>query len=114
MAGREDTAPAMGSPMSAAPIAAAQRWRPATALARPDPHEADWAGTGFSHPGPTEHSAPRRELIRAALRDALAFTADRDGCGDCDGARLCETHTRRAARAEQYKQALEQEMKAGP
>jgi hypothetical protein len=53
-----------------------------------------------------------RDLYRAALQDALAFTIDRDGCGECDGARLCETHTERAVRARQYQQALEQEMEA--
>jgi hypothetical protein len=53
-----------------------------------------------------------RDLYRAALQDALAFTIDRDGCGECDRARLCETHAERAARARQYQQALEQEMEA--
>jgi hypothetical protein len=114
MTGREDPALAMDWRMLAAPIAATQRWRPPAASARLDPREADWAGTGFSRPGPAGHSAPSRELFRAALQDALAFTANRDGCGECDGARLCETHTSRAARAKQYKQALEQEMEVGP
>ena len=113
MADCEDTAPAMGRPTPAAPIAAAQGRRPQAALARPDPHEADWAGAGFSQPGPAEHSVPSRELFRAALEDALTFTADRDGCDECDGARLCETHTSRVARAQLYKQALKQEMEAG-
>jgi hypothetical protein len=53
-----------------------------------------------------------RDLYRAALEDALAYTTDRDGCGDCDRDQLCETHTARAARAEQYRQALEQELEA--
>jgi hypothetical protein len=54
-----------------------------------------------------------RELYRAALADALAYTTDRDGCAECDGPRLCETHTARAVRAAGYQQALEHEMEAG-
>jgi hypothetical protein len=43
-----------------------------------------------------------RDLYRAALQDALAFTTDRDGCGECDGAarqalRLCEADQARHA-----------------
>jgi hypothetical protein len=108
-----DRGPALDWDTLADPIAATQRWRPRTALARPDPHEADWAGTGFSKPGPAEHVPPSRWLFRAALQDALAFTANRDSCGECDGARICQTHTSRAARAQQYKQALRQEMGTG-
>jgi hypothetical protein len=114
MTGPEELAPAMDWPTLAALIAAIQPGRPETAPTRPDPHEADWAGTGFSRPGPAEHSVPSRELFRAALEDALAFTADRDNCDGCHDARLCETHTSRAARAEQYMQALKQEMEIGP
>jgi len=105
MAARKDEL-AVDWPTLAASMAATQRWRP-------DPHEADWAGAGFSQPGPAEHSPPSRRLFRAALEDALAFTTSRDSCDQCDGARLCQTHTRRAARAEQYKQALKQEMETG-
>jgi hypothetical protein len=54
-----------------------------------------------------------RDLYQAALQDALAFTTDRDGCGDRDGARSCETHAERATRAQQYQQALEHELEAG-
>jgi len=114
MAGPEDVAPGMDWPTLAAPIAAIQQGRPEAAPTRLDPHEADWAGTGFSRPGPAEHSAASRELFWAALEDALMSTADQDSCDGCQGARLCETHTSRAARAEQYKQALKQEMEAGP
>jgi hypothetical protein len=95
MAGRQDTAPA------------------GAARSQPDPHQADWAGAGFSRPGPAPPPAPGRELYRAALEDALAYTSDRDGCAECDGAVLCETHTARAARAGQYQQALDQELEAG-
>lgn len=70
----------------AAPIAAVQGWRPQAVPAQPDPYRADWAGAGFSQPGPAGPSVPSRELYRAALKDALAHTADRDGCGECDGA----------------------------
>jgi hypothetical protein len=80
MAYHEDAAPAMDWSTMAAPIAATQGWRPQAAPARPDPHEADWAGARFSEAGPAEHSAPSRELFRAALQDAQAFTADRNGC----------------------------------
>jgi hypothetical protein len=69
-----------------------------------------WAGHGFNRPGPGAEVP--RDLYRAAPQNALAFTIDRDGCGECDGARLCETHTERAARAQQYQQTLEQEMEA--
>jgi hypothetical protein len=51
-------------------------------------------------------------LYRAALQDALAYTADREDCGDCDRDRLCDTHTARAARARQYQQALDEELEA--
>ena len=67
-----------------------------------------WAGHGFSKPGPGAEVP--RDLYRAALQDALAYTTDRDGCGECDGPRLCETHAERATRAQHYQQALEQEM----
>jgi hypothetical protein len=70
-----------------------------------------WSGRGFTRPGPGAEVAP--QLYRAALEDALAYTTDRDGCGDCDPARLCEPHAARAARARQYQQALERELEAG-
>jgi hypothetical protein len=59
-----------------------------------------WAGHGFSKPGPGAEVP--RDLYRAALQDALAFTIDRDGCGECDGAarealRLCEADQARHA-----------------
>ena len=59
-----------------------------------------WAGCRFSKPGPGAEVP--RDLYRAALQDALAFTTDRDGCGECDGAarqalRLCEADQARHA-----------------
>jgi hypothetical protein len=36
----------------AAPIATIAPWRPAAEPVRPRPHEHDWAGRGFSRPGP--------------------------------------------------------------
>jgi hypothetical protein len=75
-----------------------------------DPHQGGWAGRGFSRPGPSAEVPT--DLYRAALQDALAYTADRDGCAECDRAHLCETHASRASRAEQYQQALAQEMEA--
>jgi hypothetical protein len=39
--------------------------------------EHGWAGPGFSRPGPAAEVP--RELYRAALEDALAYTADPDG-----------------------------------
>jgi hypothetical protein len=53
-------------------------------------------------------------LYQAALEDALAYTNDRDACGDCDRDRLCETHTARAGRARQYQDALTEELEAAP
>jgi hypothetical protein len=53
-----------------------------------------------------------RDLYRAALEDALAYTTDRDGCDDCDRDLLCEGHTARAARACQYQHALDGELQA--
>jgi len=85
----------------------------ATAGPQPGPHPAGWAGAGFSRPGPAPRPAPGRELYRAALEDALAYTTDRDGCADCDGTALCESHAARAARAGLYQRALEQELEAG-
>ena len=58
MAGRQDTAFA------------------GPAVSQPDPHQADWAGAGFSRPGPALPSPPGGELCRAALEDALAYTVD--------------------------------------
>jgi hypothetical protein len=92
----------MTTPIAVPHSGSCQGRRDATALA--------WAGHGFSRAGPGAEVP--RDLYRAALQDALAFTTDRDGCGECDGARLCETHTERAARAQQYQQALEHEMEA--
>jgi hypothetical protein len=54
-------------PAVAAPIATVAPWRPAAVPAQPDPHEADWAGPGFSHPGPTEDAEARQ------LADAEAW-----------------------------------------
>jgi hypothetical protein len=70
-----------------------------------------WAGCGLSLPGPGPEVP--RDLYRVALEDALAYTTDRDGCGDCDRDRLCETHAARASRASVYQKALEQQMEAG-
>ncbi len=93
-----------------APIAATLPWRDAaTAQTATEPD--GWAGPGFTRPGPGAEVP--RDLYRAALEDALAYTADRDGCGECDRARLCETHASRAARAKQYQRALEQEREVG-
>lgn len=69
-----------------------------------------WAGRGFTRPGPWPEVP--RDLYRAALQDALAYTSDRDGCGDCDRDLLCDTHTARAARARQYEHALDEELEA--
>lgn len=71
-----------------------------------------WAGRGFTRPGPGPEVP--HGLYRAALQDALAYTTDREDCGDCDRDRLCETHTARAARARQYQQALDEELEAAP
>ena len=68
-----------------------------------------WAGPGFTRPGPGA-DVPQ-DMYRAALQDALAYTTDRDGCGDCDRDQLCETHT---ARACQYQDALSEELEAAP
>jgi hypothetical protein len=59
-----------------------------------------WAGRGFSRPGPGAEVP--QDLYRAALQDALAFTIDRDGRGECDGAarqalHLCEADQARHA-----------------
>jgi hypothetical protein len=70
-----------------------------------------WARHGFSRPGLGAEVS--RDLYQAALQDALAFTTDRDGCRECDRARLCETHAERATRAQQYQEALEHEMEVG-
>ena len=70
-----------------------------------------WAGRGFTRPGPGAEVP--RDLYRAALEDALAYTTDHDGCTDCDRGRLCEPHAARAARAQQYRQALDRELEAG-
>jgi hypothetical protein len=75
-----------------------------------DRHQGDWAGRGFTRPGPSAEVP--RDLYRAALQDALAYTTDRDGCSECDPARSCESHAARAERARQYQQALEQDMQA--
>ena len=87
---------------------------PATTAACPAQAGADhgsWAGRGFTRPGP--NAEVPRDLYRAALEDALAYTADHDGCTDCDRGRLCESHDARAARAQQYRQALDRELEAG-
>ena len=87
---------------------------PATAAAFPAQAGADhgsWAGRGFTRPGP--NAEVPRDLYRAALEDALAYTADHDGCTDCDRGRLCESHDARAGRAQQYRRALTHELEAG-
>ena len=87
---------------------------PATTAACPAQAGADhgsWAGRGFTRPGPGAEVP--RDLYRAALEDALAYTTDHDGCTDCDRGRLCEAHAARAARAQQYRQALDRELEAG-
>jgi len=73
--------------------------------------QAAWAGRGFTRPGPG--AEPPRELYLAALQDALAYTSDRDGCAECDGAARCEAHAARAVRAGYYQRALDQELEAG-
>lgn len=92
------------------PAKAADRPGPDAAAARADPGRDVWAGRGFTRPGPGAEAAPG--LYRAALEDALAYTTDRDGCGDCDRDRLCDTHTTRTARAAAYQAALDQELEA--
>ena len=86
---------------------------PATTAAFPaqaDTDHGSWAGRGFTRPGPG--AEVNRDLYRAALEDALAHTADHDGCTDCDRGALCEAHAARAGRAQQYRQALAQELEA--
>jgi hypothetical protein len=80
------------------------------ATAQPDTGRDNWAGHGFTRPGPGPEVP--RDLYQAALQDALAYTTDRDGCGDCDRDLLCETHTARAARTRQYQHALDEELEA--
>ena len=70
-----------------------------------------WAGRGFTRPGPGAEVP--RDLYRAALEDALAYTTDHDGCPDCDRGALCESHAARAGRAQQYREALAQQLEAG-
>jgi hypothetical protein len=87
---------------------------PATTAAVPAQAGADhgsWAGRGFTRPGPGAEVP--RDLYRGALQDALAYTTDHDGCPDCDRGALCESHAARAARAQQYRQALAQQLEAG-
>jgi len=80
-------------------------------MAQPSAGWDGWAGRGFTRPGP--RADVPRDLYRAALEDALSYTADRDGCGECDRELLCAAHASRATRAEQYQRALEQELEAG-
>jgi hypothetical protein len=75
------------------------------------PQQGGWAGRGFTRPGPGAEVP--QELYRAALEDALAYTTDRDGCGECGRDRLCDPHAERAIRAHQYQRALQQELEAG-
>ena len=87
---------------------------PATTAGFPAQAGADygsWAGRGFTRPGPGAEVPP--DLYRAALQDALAYTTDHEGCPDCDRGALCEAHAARAARAQQYQQALDRELEAG-
>ena len=70
-----------------------------------------WAGRGVTRPGPGAEVPTG--VYRAALEDALAHTTDHDGCPDCDRRALCEAHATRAARAQQYQQALDRELEAG-
>ena len=87
---------------------------PATTAGFPAQAGADygsWAGRGFTRPGPGAEVP--QDLYRAALDDALAYTADHDGCTDCDRGALCESHAARAGRAQQYREALAQQLEAG-
>jgi hypothetical protein len=84
----------------------------AAATAHRDSGRDNWAGHGFTRPGPGPEVP--RDLYQAALEDALAYTTDRDGCGDCDRDLLCDTHTTRAARARRYQHALDEELEATP
>jgi hypothetical protein len=43
---------------AAAPIATVAPWRPTAEPTQPDPHEANWAGRGFSRPGPEPEPEP--------------------------------------------------------
>ena len=79
--------------------------------ARAGADRGSWAGRGFTRPSPGAEVP--RDLYRAALEDALAYTTDHDGCTDCDRGALCEPHAARAARAQQYQQALDRELEAG-
>jgi hypothetical protein len=82
-----------------------------TAPAQAGADRGSWAGRGFTRPGPRAELPT--DLYRAALEDALAYTTDHDGCTDCDRSLLCESHAARAARAQQYQQALDRELEAG-
>jgi hypothetical protein len=98
--------------VAADPIAATA---PGQQVAAPHTHKTaqrGWARAGFTRPD-SAAEVPR-DLYRAALQDALAYTTDRDGCGDCDRDQLCETHTARAARARRYQHALDEELEATP
>jgi hypothetical protein len=90
---------------------AAQYGATAAVPARAGADRGAWAGRGFTRPGPGAEVPT--DLYRAALEDALAYTTDHDGCTDCDRDRLCEPHAARAARAQQYQQALDRELEAG-
>src|SRR5437016_2827171 len=61
------------------------------AVNTPPTGPAQGARHGFTRLGPGPEVP--RDLYRAALEDALAYTTDHDGCGDCDRDLLCDTHT---------------------
>jgi hypothetical protein len=94
------------------PITATPPGRQQATTGAQDAAQRGWAGPGFTRPGPGAEVP--RDLYRAALQDALAYTTDRDGCGDCDRDQLCDIHTVRAARACQYQDALDEELEAAP
>ena len=110
--GRRHGAPATGRAAAPEPVAATAPGQQVAATRAHETAQRGWAGPGFTRPGPGAEVP--RDLYRAALQDALAYTTDRDGCGDCDRERLCETHTARAARARQYQDALDEELEAAP
>ena len=110
--GRRNDAPSKDRAAAADPSAAPAPGRPPATTQTHDTTQRAWAGPGFTRPGPGAEVP--RDLYRAALEDALAYTTDRDACGDCDRDQPCDIHTVRAARARQYQDALDEELEATP
>jgi hypothetical protein len=112
LSGRRHDAPSTGRAAVPEPVAATAPGQHVVATHAHETAQRVCAGPGFTRPGPSAEVP--RGLYRAALQDALAYTTDRDGCGDCDWDQLCETHTARTARARQYQDALDEELEAAP